>query len=64
MSQYCRFNSAGDSMVRYLTFREQWRVEAQECRAAKKKGKMAVGDSSLESCPAQPSPTPPSCIET
>jgi hypothetical protein len=42
MSQYCRFNSAG-GVVRYLTFREPRRVEAQECRAAKEKGKIAVG---------------------
>jgi hypothetical protein len=34
MSQYSGFNSAGD-MVRYLTFREPRRVEAQDCRAAK-----------------------------
>jgi hypothetical protein len=42
MNQYCGFNSAG-GVVHYLTFREPRRVEAQECRAAKEKGKMAVG---------------------
>jgi hypothetical protein len=42
MSQYCGFNLAG-GVVRYLTFREPRRVEAQECRATKEKGKMAVG---------------------
>jgi hypothetical protein len=42
MSQYCGFNSAGD-VVCYLTFREPRRVGAQECRAAKEKGKIAVG---------------------
>jgi hypothetical protein len=42
MSQYCRFNSAG-VVVRYITFREPRRGEAQECRATKEKGKMSVG---------------------
>jgi hypothetical protein len=39
MSQYCGFNSAS-GVVRYITFQELRRVEAQECRAAKEKGKM------------------------
>ncbi len=42
MSQYCEFNSAG-GVVRYITFREPRRVEAQECRAVKETGNMSVG---------------------
>jgi hypothetical protein len=63
MSQYCGFNSAG-GVVWYITFREPRRVEAQDCRAAKEKGKMMVGGQDLRSPPAPPSPTPPSCTGT
>jgi hypothetical protein len=41
MSQYCGFNSVG-GVAWYLIFREPRRVEAQDCRATKAKGKMAV----------------------
>ncbi len=50
MSQYCGFNSAG-GVVRYITFREPRRVEAQECRAAKEKGKMSVGGQEFKVTP-------------
>jgi hypothetical protein len=42
MSQYCGFNSAG-GVVRYITFREPSRVEAQDCWAAGVTHKLAVG---------------------
>jgi hypothetical protein len=42
MNQYWGFNSAG-GVVRYLTFRELRKVEAQDCRVTKERGKMAVG---------------------
>jgi hypothetical protein len=42
MSQHCGFNSVG-GVLRYLTFKEPRRVEAQDYRAAKEKGKMVVG---------------------
>jgi hypothetical protein len=42
ISQYCGFKFSWRS-VWYITFREPRRVEAQECRATKKKVKMAVG---------------------
>jgi hypothetical protein len=50
MSQYCGFNSAG-GVVRYITFREPRRVEAQDCRAAKEKGKMMVGGQEFKVTP-------------
>jgi hypothetical protein len=50
MSQYCGFNSAG-GVVRYITFREPRRVEAQDCRAAKEKGKMSVGGQEFKVTP-------------
>jgi hypothetical protein len=49
-SQYCSFNSAG-GVVPYLTFHEPRRVEAQECRATKEKGKMAVGGQEFQVTP-------------
>ncbi len=42
MSQYCGFNSAG-GVVRYITFREPSRVEAQDCWAASVTHKLTVG---------------------
>jgi hypothetical protein len=50
MSQYCGFNSAG-GVVRYITFREPRRVEAQECRATKETGKMSVGGQEFKVTP-------------
>jgi hypothetical protein len=38
-------------VVRYITFRESRRVEAQECRAAKEKGKMSVGSQEFKVTP-------------
>jgi hypothetical protein len=42
MSQYRGFNSVG-GVLRYLTFKKPRRVEAQDYRAAKEKGKIVVG---------------------
>ncbi len=52
MSQYIGFNSA-DGVVLYLTFREMRRVEVQECRAAKEKGKMAMGGQEFRVTPGR-----------
>ncbi len=50
MSQFCGFNSAG-GVVRYITFREPRRVEAQDYRATKEKGKMSVGGQEFKVTP-------------
>ncbi len=37
--------------MRYVTFREPRRVKAQDCRAAKEKGKMSVGGQEFKVTP-------------